>query len=81
MDVESDRKVSYNEANEYANSLNMPYIEVSAKYTHNIYYVFDVLARDILSRVIKQNEINKINKSENIILSVTKPVKQNGTCC
>lgn len=79
-DLEDDRKITYEYAKDYADSLHMPYIEVSSKYSYNINNVFDIMSRDILTRVIT-NEQNKI-KSENIkLVENTVPVKRNGTCC
>ena len=46
-DLKNDRKVSYEEAREYADSLNIPYIETSSKEDKNIDETFELISKEI----------------------------------
>ena len=48
IDLESERKVSFEEAAEFANSLKIQYIEVSAYQYFNCHKTFEILSLEIL---------------------------------
>jgi len=54
-DLKSKRVVIYDDGKELAESLNMRYIETSAKHSHNVELAFDTLASDIKARMQMQH--------------------------
>lgn len=63
LDIEHLRQVSYGEANEYAYEQNITYIETSAKSSHNVNKVFDIILKNLpISKNINNDEsITQIN--------------------
>lgn len=57
-DLESRRQVTYAEAEEFAKSINMIYIETSAKNSINVYQPFEDLARNIRNKSLPISNID-----------------------
>ena len=49
-DLLQDRKVSYEEAREFADYLDIPYVECSAQDNLNVQYAFNSLTKEVLDR-------------------------------
>jgi Ras-related protein Rab-1A len=56
-DISKDREISYQEANEFANKLNIPYIETSAKDSINVQELFINLAKTLKEDKLKKEYI------------------------
>jgi len=56
-DISKDREISYKEANEFANKLNIPYIETSAKDSINVQELFINLAKTLKEDKLKKEYI------------------------
>jgi len=61
-DLKSNRVVDYEEAEEFANQFNIPYIETSAKDCMNITSIFTLMSREIIKYVDDNINNQKINK-------------------
>ena len=64
QDLENERKVSYNEAKELADSWGISYIETSAKTNFNCKEAFEILAKNIIKF---KNELKKNKKKKKCI--------------
>merc|ERR1711865_1360371 len=53
-DLSSKKVVSYDEAKELSDSLNVQFMETSAKNAHNVEQAFQAMAKDIKNRVASQ---------------------------
>merc|ERR1711957_684047 len=53
-DLQSKRVVTYDEAKELADSLNIHFMETSAKNAHNVEDAFQAMAKNIKTRVVAQ---------------------------
>eukprot|EP00927_Polykrikos_kofoidii_P024149 TRINITY_DN2201_c1_g1_i3.p1 TRINITY_DN2201_c1_g1~~TRINITY_DN2201_c1_g1_i3.p1 ORF type:complete len:221 (-),score=32.59 TRINITY_DN2201_c1_g1_i3:175-786(-) len=78
-DLSSKKVVSYDEAKELAESLNIQFMETSAKNAHNVEQAFQAMAKDIKQRVASQPQL--IGTSGGEVLGGTRPVPQDGGCC
>lgn len=78
LDLDANRKVTYNEASEYAKSIGTEYIETSAKTANNVEKAFDVLLDLILDKINYQLDKNK--KNDNILVLPSEH-KKTGNCC
>merc|ERR1739845_228643 len=77
-DLSSKKVVSYDEAKELADSLNIQFMETSAKNAHNVEQAFQSMAREIKQRVAAQPQ-TKITGAPTT-LGAGRPVKQGGCC-
>eukprot|EP00927_Polykrikos_kofoidii_P024147 TRINITY_DN2201_c1_g1_i1.p1 TRINITY_DN2201_c1_g1~~TRINITY_DN2201_c1_g1_i1.p1 ORF type:complete len:221 (-),score=40.21 TRINITY_DN2201_c1_g1_i1:37-648(-) len=78
-DLSSKKVVSYDEAKELAESLNIQFMETSAKNAHNVEQAFQAMAKDIKQRVASQPQANGAQGRPG--LGGARPVQQGGGCC
>ena len=67
---DAERKVSYEEGKEFADSISAPYCEVSAATGENVNEVFEMMAREILRR---RSELIEQERSQSENLRGVKP--------
>merc|ERR1719235_2879323 len=78
-DLSSKKVVSYDEAKELADSLNVQFMETSAKNAHNVEQAFQTMAREIKTRVAANPTATKVNAPTQ--LGAGRPVGGQGGCC
>jgi Ras-related protein Rab-1A len=78
-DISKDREISYKEANEFANKLNIPYIETSAKDSINVQELFINLAKTLKEDKLKKEYIIPEEKVSLIGKDIT--IKSSSSCC
>jgi len=79
-DLTNKRVVDYNAAKEFADSLNIPFLETSAKNATNVEQAFVTMATEIKNRMV--NIPTGTNKPGNVKIGSGQPVKkQEGGCC
>ena len=59
-DMESKRKISTEDATEFAKEYDINYIEVSAKTGNNINNIFETIYKQLIEDIIKQEKNNNI---------------------
>lgn len=77
-DISKDREISYKEANEFANKLNIPYIETSAKDSINVQELFINLAKTLKEDKLKKEYIIPEEKVSLIGKDIT---IKSSSCC
>lgn len=83
IDLENERQISYEEAKEYAYSLQIPYLEVSAKNDTNVDTIFKLLAENLIKHTGKFTNIKLKNNSEDYYISLDefdKNIKEKKCC-
>jgi small GTP-binding protein len=87
-----DRKITYDEGKNYADSINAMFLEISVKYNQNIDQIFHILLEkinyDLQHNILIPNSKNlvkvyyplKINDSRSALISERK-IKKNVCCC
>mmetsp|Transcript_43556 Transcript_43556/g.50115 ORF Transcript_43556/g.50115 Transcript_43556/m.50115 type:complete len:199 (+) Transcript_43556:143-739(+) len=75
-DMENKREVTFEEGAEFAQRMNIPFLETSAKYATNIDDVFEKLAQDIRREAVQRNHKKRESK---INLKKSQPVDKG--CC
>ena len=65
-DLFDERKISYNEAKDFAASKGMQYIETSAKTNYNVKEAFELLAQQIIDAKIAEEQEKKEKKDKQI---------------
>jgi len=78
-DLVQKRAVSTEQAKQLADTLNIPFLETSAKNATNVEKAFLTMAAEIKSRVASQPSINA-TKKPNVVLS-GQEVSSSGGCC
>ena len=79
-DLESERKVTYEQGQEFAAQYGMKFIETSAKESKNVQEAFATMTKEIIS----QSNDKKIVKKEDNVVITDKSRGQNiktGGCC
>ena len=79
-DLESERKVTYEQGQEFAAQYGMKFIETSAKESKNVQEAFVTMTKEIIS----QSNDKKIVKKEDNVVITDKSRGQNiktGGCC
>ncbi|EDR24377.1 hypothetical protein, conserved [Entamoeba dispar SAW760] len=71
-DLENEREVTKEEGMNYADSINCPFIECSAKTKENINQIFEIITRNILEQ--------KYQREEEEIWTIKKPKREKGCC-
>ena len=83
-DLENDRKVTYQEGKEFADSNGMKFIETSAKLDQKVGEAFETIADEIIKSSITKNKIED-SKRDNMKLSkglnLTGSDKKGKGCC
>lgn len=81
-DLTAKRAVEYNKAKEYADSLNIQFLETSAKSSTNVEQAFMTMASEIKSRMssVPSGGTGKTGPGVTIT-SPGKPVQSSGGCC
>jgi small GTP-binding protein len=81
-DLTAKKAVEYTKAKEYADSLNIPFLETSAKNSTNVEQAFMTMATEIKSRMssVQSTPTGKPSTGVNVS-SPGKPVQQSGGCC
>merc|ERR1711860_51670 len=77
-DLSSKKVVSYDEAKELADSMNIQFLETSAKNAHNVEQAFMSMAREIKQRVANAPQ-NK-TPGGSLTLGANQPARQGGCC-
>ncbi|CAD8087550.1 unnamed protein product [Paramecium sonneborni] len=81
VDLESKREVTFEEGKELADSLNIRFIETSAKNSSNVEKAFITLANEIKAKVAKSSEAVPIKTAPRITQDQQQnTVKDNGCC-
>ena len=81
-DMESDRKVTFEQGKEFADKNKMQFFETSAKNSINVQQAFEAMTREIINDNKEKNIQSKkdnIKVSENI--SNSKNIKTKDKCC
>jgi Ras-related protein Rab-1A len=82
IDLESERQISYEEAKEYADSLEIPYLEVSVKNGTNIDNIFKLLSEKIIKDTSMYSDIISEKLSEDCYISLNEfDKKKEKKCC
>ena len=79
-DLVSERAVDYRTAKEYADSLNMPFIETSAKCDVNVELAFVMMASLIKGELENKNQLSSV-PHDNICLDKKAEIKKSRCCC
>ena len=83
-DLIQEREVSYEEAKDFADKKNIPYIEISAKTGDNINKLFNQMIKGIVIKIVEQKKKDKNFLSESFRLSFLdkdeKELKQKRCC-
>ena len=53
-DIEDRRQVTFEEGQEFANQFSMPFLETSAKATHNVEMAFDTMTKEIKEKMMSK---------------------------
>ncbi|KAH0791993.1 small GTP-binding protein [Histomonas meleagridis] len=83
VDLIDKRQVTYEEASGYANSINVDYIETSAKNNTNVAEAFEKIARQIYT-LYKENNVvvnNKIDDQATVDLKQENEKEKKRECC
>lgn len=83
-DLLQDRKVSYEEAREFADYLDIPYIECSAQDNLNVQYAFNSLTKEVLDRDYGHKfdtQRVKTKPSDDLINGNTVDINQSQSSC
>ncbi|CAF3173308.1 unnamed protein product [Rotaria socialis] len=81
-DLTAKKAVEYTKAKEYADSLNIPFLETSAKNSTNVEQAFMTMATEIKSRMASVQSGPSGKPSTNVNINTErKPVQQSGGCC
>ena len=83
-DLIKEREVSYEEAKDFADKINIPYIEISAKTGDNINKLFNKMIKGTVIKIVEQKKKDKNFFSESFRLSFLdkeeKELKKNRCC-
>ena len=82
-DIEDKREVSYEEADEFAKTKKLPYIEVSAKSGKNIAKLFDETIKGAMNK-LKTSDENEDNDKDIIklpFIDKEEKIVKNKRCC
>lgn len=80
-DLESERKVTYDQGKEFADQYGMKFLETSAKDAKNVQQAFETMTREIIAQT---NEKKLVTKKENNVTINKKVAVTNiktGGCC
>jgi len=82
-DLTAKKAVDYTKAKEYADSLNVPFLETSAKNSTNVEQAFMTMATEIKSRMssVQSGPAGKASSGGVNVTSPGKPVQSSGGCC
>jgi small GTP-binding protein len=82
-DLESDRKVSFQEGKEFAEGNGMKFIETSAKTDQKVAEAFETLADEIIRSNVNKEKAVAENKKDNVKLGggLNISEKKKGQCC
>ena len=82
-DLEEDRKISYEQGKEFAETYGMKFIETSAKTSSNVNEAFTTMTKDIISQMQDKEKLTKNEDKKKIDLSApnTKNIKNKKECC
>merc|ERR1712244_21527 len=82
VDLVSKKAVETDTAKQFADSLEMPFLETSAKNSHNVEQAFLCMAAQIKSRIAAtQNITNSGNCRPGNVEFTSQPVNTGGGCC
>jgi Ras-related protein Rab-1A len=81
-DLVSKKAVEYETAKEFADKLDIPFLETSAKAATNVEKAFLTMAQEIKNNVASQPQQNtKTDGKKNITVQGTEVSSNNGVCC
>eukprot|EP00930_Biecheleria_cincta_P040009 TRINITY_DN2744_c0_g1_i1.p1 TRINITY_DN2744_c0_g1~~TRINITY_DN2744_c0_g1_i1.p1 ORF type:complete len:207 (-),score=51.60 TRINITY_DN2744_c0_g1_i1:64-684(-) len=80
-DLSSKKVVSYDEAKELAESLQVQFMETSAKNAHNVEQAFQMMAGEIKTRVASQPQATRPGGGGGTAIGPGTRVGGNGGCC
>ena len=84
IDLDDKRKITYKEANEFAQMYNIKYIEVSAKNNININNIFEFLSKDLMNEMEKHIKITNTHTKQIIntnYIPLTDNKHKKNYCC
>jgi len=81
VDLKDSRTVECDEAKEFADSMNIPFVETSAKTAENVNEAFETVTRQIKNRIVSLGDVHNIPKVELKKLEANKnPVQSKDRC-
>ena len=81
IDLDDKRKITYKEANEFAQMYNIKYIEVSAKNNININNIFEFLSKDLMNEMEKHIKITNTQIINTNYIPLTDNKHKKNYCC
>ena len=83
LDLDDQRKIHYKEAKEFADSLGLIYIEISAKDNINVDYIFELLSKELTKNMSKRilPYISTIKITDDYILLKDEKKNKTNFCC
>ena len=80
-DLEENREVSLEEANEFAKSKKLPYMEVSAKSGKNVKELFEKTIKGAMIKLMNKNEENNKEIIQCLFIDKEEKTVKNKRCC
>eukprot|EP00397_Hematodinium_sp_SG-2012_P054535 GEMP01065843.1.p1 GENE.GEMP01065843.1~~GEMP01065843.1.p1 ORF type:complete len:207 (+),score=38.99 GEMP01065843.1:73-693(+) len=81
-DLQSKKVVSYDEAKDLADSLNIKFLETSAKNAHNVEEAFNTMGTEIKTRVVvQQGTRGALTAGRNVTIGSGQAINTGGGCC
>ena len=80
-DLEENREVSLEEANEFAKSKKLPYMEVSAKSGKNVKELFEKTIKGAMIKLMNKNEENNKEIIQYLFIDKEEKTVKNKRCC
>lgn len=79
-DLESERKVSYDQGKEFAEQYGMKFIETSAKDSKNVVEAFNTMTKEIILQSASQKIVTKKPEEHKQLSNKAKEIKTGGCC-
>eukprot|EP00397_Hematodinium_sp_SG-2012_P061116 GEMP01080485.1.p1 GENE.GEMP01080485.1~~GEMP01080485.1.p1 ORF type:complete len:210 (+),score=42.27 GEMP01080485.1:75-704(+) len=80
-DLQSKKAVSYDEGKDLADSLNIKFLETSAKNAHNVEEAFNTMGTEIKTRVVQQGTGGSLAAGKHVTIGSGQAINTGGGCC